>query len=345
MIDINTISPVDVSTTQQTSSSDQADSSRRVPQPSYETTTKIADDDSVLSRNAPSLPTPQRINGELAGVGLDTITDNVVVDFTAIAIMLVKLNQEAEKASRDAVVQDILSVSDQMEKSADDIRAGAGLALAGGIISGAGQIASGGISIAGGVQSYRIASQAAATEEPATTSTKEESVNTETEETSATSRAGMSETELAEGQTRTSAEGETETTRANTEETVEDVTEELTNRKAELNKLGLTNLKEQNQSFIISQKANSISLKTQGYSQIMTGASQSAAAGFKYGSDQMEAQSKKDEAHAEKSRSWLEREKQYADSLHKSSQDMTQTLADVLQSQHQTTSQVMQSRV
>ena len=334
---INNILPADVTTTRQTSASEQEQAAltKRVSQPPYETAAAPAGN-VALSRGSPSLPAPQHIDGEQARAGLDAISENVSVDYTAIAIMMVKLASEASKASRDAQIADILSVAAKREEAAEKIKSGAGLALAGGIISGVGQIASGGISVAGGVQSYRIASQAPTTEAPVTAPEEESSLNTELEgETSLTApEEGMSERAG-------TMEEETQTTRANREETVEEVSDEIADHKAMLDKLG----GQQGESFILSQKANSISLRTQGYSQFVTGASQAAGAGFKYGSDHLQAESKKDDASAEKMNAMLEREKQYGDSLQKSSQDMRQEVMDMLQSQHQTSSQLMQSPV
>ncbi len=340
MTDLNNIPPVDVSSTQRAASaSEQATAAPRAPQPPYDTAVRSSDEGIAVQRNAPSLPSPSHIDVDQADAGLSAISQNVTLDFYEIAQVLVKLNQEAEKASRDQTIADILSVADEMNEAADDIRSGAGLALAGGVISGAGQIVSGGISVAGGVQSFKIASEAApATEESSASEDAQAKTTSETTEE-------VTQTKLTETEEETSTRDTGETAQENAEETVDDVTEDLTSRKAELDKIGLSNLKEQNATFIISQKANSISMKTQGYSQITMGISQTVDSGFKYGSEQLKAESKKDEARAETLRSTLERERQYADSLHKSAQDMKQTLKDMQQSQHQTTSQIMQSRV
>ncbi len=96
---------------------------------------------------------------------------------------------------------------------------------------------------------------------------------------------------------------------------------------------------------MLSQKAQSISLRTQGLSQGVTGLGQITSSAGKFGADYMQAQSKRADASTERRRGELERARQYADNIHKSTQSMQQALIEVEQMRNRASSEIMTAKV
>lgn len=96
---------------------------------------------------------------------------------------------------------------------------------------------------------------------------------------------------------------------------------------------------------MLSQKSQSVSLKAQGLSQGVTGLGQATSSIGKFGADYMQAQSKRDDAVTERRRGELERARQYADNIHKSTQTMQQALIEVEQMRNRASSEIMTAKV
>ena len=96
---------------------------------------------------------------------------------------------------------------------------------------------------------------------------------------------------------------------------------------------------------MLSQKSQSVSLKAQGMSQGVAGLGQASSSIGKFGSDYMQAQSKRDDAVTERRRGELERSRQYADNIHKSSQTIQQALIEVEQMRSRASSEIMTAKV
>ena len=96
---------------------------------------------------------------------------------------------------------------------------------------------------------------------------------------------------------------------------------------------------------LLSQKSQSVSLKVQGFSQGVTGLGQALSSAVKFGADYMQAQSKRTDATAERQRGELERGRQYADNIHRSTQTMQQALTEVEQMRSRASSEIMTAKV
>ena len=96
---------------------------------------------------------------------------------------------------------------------------------------------------------------------------------------------------------------------------------------------------------MLSQKSQSISLKTQGLSQGVAGLGQVTSSAGKFGADYMQSQSKRADALTERRRGELERARQYADNIHKSTQSMQQALVEVEQMRNRASSEIMTAKV
>ena len=278
-----------------------------------------------------------------AQAGATIFSQSAGIDFSRIAEIILKLDFESEKASKDMVISDILDVATSMNESADKIMASAGLALAAGVISGAASIAAGGISIAGGAKTMSIVNEAQSGSSSSAVSEDVESTVQEATSGTVTTPSGMPKSGAGTSTSEASL-GE-----MNTAENIQELTQQATQQtnaapetnaasKADAN---LQNMQSQTQAFVLSQRANSISLTTQGLSQVVSGTGQIASSGLKFGSDQQQAESKRTDSMTERRRASLERERQYADTIDKSANSLKQMLLDVEQGRYQTSAQTM----
>ncbi|MGU9978150.1 MAG: hypothetical protein ACNYNY_05700 [Candidatus Oxydemutatoraceae bacterium WSBS_2016_MAG_OTU14] len=272
-----------------------------------------------------------------AQAGASVFSQSAGIDFGRIAEIILKLDFESEKASKDMVISDILDVATSMNESADKIMASAGLSLAAGVISGVASIAAGGISIAGGAKTMSIVNEA---QSGSSSSAVSEDVNSTVQEATSgtvTTPSGIGKSGAA------SSTSEVSLGEMNTAENIQELTQQATQQtnatpQADAN---LQNMQSQTQAFVLSQRANSISLTTQGLSQVVSGTGQIASSGLKFGSDQQQAASKRTDAMTERRRASLERERQYADTIDKSANSLKQMLLDVEQGRYQTSAQTM----
>ena len=294
-------------------------------------------------RSTPTLPPgPSRVDYGLAASAAGTMSHNVAFDASRVAALMMLLDAELQRSARDEQVQEIKAVADQSHAAADDIRASAKMALAGGVVSGAGQIASAGVSVGGGIKGMSLTSGAAATEAasvtPETVSGPEEGATPtgaapeETEGAAGTAPGGADGT-LAE--TGEAASGDTEVEEASGEDardTVKDMAD--AKQKATATRLNHT-LSQQ-----LSARAQNIALVTEGVSKMTAATGELIKSALDYEARQKEAESKDDEARAEQLRSYLERTKGFADAMQKGAQDNLQIYQQVEDTETQTGKQI-----
>ena len=284
----------------------------------------------------PLPPGPGAVDYGLAGDAMDAMARNVGVDFGRIAALMMQIDSELARAARDSQVAQIESVASEMHASADDIRASARMALAGGVVSGASQVAAAGISIGGGIQGMRMTSPNAAMETaaPDTVSAPEETSAAPTARATGESEAPAAPTaeelDLPEGeQSVPSRETQAGQVRAeNTEETVEEAS--TSKRKMATRRLDHT-LSQQ-----LSARAHSITMLTEGLAKMTSATGELVKSAMEYESRQSEADSKQDEARAEEQRAYLDRTKGFADSMQKGAQDMLQVFQQMEEGMHET---------
>lgn len=284
----------------------------------------------------PLPPAPGAIDYGLAGDAMDAMARNVGVDFGRIAALMMQIDSELARAARDSQVSQIESVASEMHASADDIRASARMALAGGVVSGASQIASAGISIGGGIQGMRMTSPSAAVETvPAeTVSAPEEPAPTPTTRAAAASEAPGAATlegvgTSGTGESAPSSETETGQVRA---ETTEETVKEASTSKQKMATRRLDHTLSQQ----LSARAQSITMLTEGLSKMTSAAGELVKSAMEYESKQSEADSKEDDARAEEQRAYLDRTKAFADSMQKGAQDMLQAFQQMEEGMHET---------
>ena len=277
-------------------------------------------------------------NVQAGGQALPIIFDNIGVDYAAILGLVYKLSSEERKASSDATVTDILSVADKTKEAADDLRSGATLAFAGGIASGTLSIASGVASIGGAATNLKLTTQAKGMMAEGNEATTE----MQPEETVAPAQV-TAEGESPEGiQTEKT---EVEMTAQDAGETEMDISEMETKAKTHSPdtdmKSSLDAYSNQNKIFMLSQRANSISMATQGTAGALQGTGSMLAAAGKFGSDQYEAQSKDDEAIAQQRRAAMEKEQEYGKSMADDTRKIMDIYNQMEQSQHETMTKIM----
>ena len=288
--------------------------------------------------------------GTTAGTGntadgkqaLGVMSHNIGIDYAAILALIVKLSSEERKASSEAAVMDIQAVASQMKVSADDIRSGATLALVGGIVSSSINIGAGAVSVAGGGIGMRTASSAPGTAGPGEIESSAPETTTAESEPSAPS-AEVVKTAPSEGGV-SGSEGSESTSVETTEDAAETAQEDISKTEAQQNQSDTaTDLEKSMKSFagegrmfMISQRANSIATMTQGISSSMQGAAGGVQSGFKFASDMKQADSKVDEAEAQKMQAALEKEKDYGKSATEDVKKMMDIFSQIEQAQHET---------
>lgn len=279
---------------------------------------------------------PEKIGAGKAA--LETIDKNVGVDYTALLTLLVNMSSEQRKASTEAAVIDVLNVADQMKVAANDIRNGAAVALAGGVVSGAFNIAAGAASIAGGAKSFSISSEGGATPTD---------ISTETETTSASGAEGAAGGADAAAVDSASMAPETESTaesmtQENTEALEQDIGRQETEAQAKKPaidsdmKKNLQKFESQNRVMMMQQKSQGIYLASSGATAGLQGIGSVAGSMGKFGSDMYQAQSKDDEAIAQKKQAALEREKEYGRAAAEDVKKMMDVFTQLEQSRHET---------
>ena len=279
---------------------------------------------------------------------MGVISHTIGIDYAAILSLIVKLSSEERKASSEAAVMDIQAVAAQTRVAANDIRSGATLALVGGIVSSSINIGAGAVSIAGGGMGMRTASAANAPAAPTEIeSSAPETTTTETESSApsadmvktAPSETGAPGTESSES---TSAE----TTEDSADAAQEDIskseakTQNKTDTASDLEK-SMKSFAGEGRMFMISQRANSIATITQGISSSMQGAAGGVQSGFKFASDMKQADSKVDEADAQKMQAGLEKERDYGKSAADDVKKMMDIFSQIEQAQHETQLKIM----
>ena len=277
---------------------------------------------------------------------LGVMDNNIGVDYAAILALIVKLSSEERRASSEAAVMDIQAVAAQTRVAANDIRSGAGLALAGGIISSTINIGAGAVSIGGGAKGMSMASEAQAPVAP----TEIESTAPETTESEPSAPpADMIKSAPAETSA-SSSEGAESTSMETTEDAADTATDDISETEAkQQNKTDtVTNLEKSMKSFagegrmfMISQRANSFATITQGISSSMQGAAGGVSSGFKFASDLKQAQSKEDDARAQELQAGLEKERDYGRSAAEDVKKMMDIFSQIEQAQHETQLKIM----
>lgn len=280
---------------------------------------------------------PEKIGAGKAA--LETIGKNVGVDYTALLTLLVNMSSEQRKASTEAAVIDVLNVADQMKVAANDIRSGAAVALAGGVVSGAFNIAAGAASIAGGAKSFSISSDAGATPTD---------ITTETETTSTSSAEGTGVAGDAAAVDSSSMAPETESTsdamaQENAETLEQDLSQQETKAQAKKPAIDSSEMKKtlqeyqkNNRVMAMQQKSQGIYLASSGITTGLQGIGSVAGSMGKFGSDMYQAQSKDDEAIAQKKQAALEREKEYGRAAAEDVKKMMDVFSQLEQSRHET---------
>ena len=289
----------------------------------------------------PMPPASAAVDYGLAVSAAGTMADYVGVDFGHIAALMMQIDSELARAARDEQVSQIEAVADQMHASAQDIRASARMALIGGVISGGAQIGAAGISMYGGFQGMKLTNSmpvaepgASLPESTATGGTSPTGASTEEPKPLATgsgeASAPMPE-DIGMPEPSESSSSEAQTQQAREQATQENVKEVSTaKQKAAATRLDHT-LSQQ-----LSARAHSISLATQGFSQLTVATGEIIKGAMDYQSRMKDADSKQDEANAEEQRAYLDRTKGFADSMQKGAQDMLSLFQQMDDSTHQT---------
>ena len=298
---------------------------RAVSRPNIDTET--LGDAAPLSASSPTMPAGSRaVDYTLARSAMRTIGDNVAVDFAHVAALMMQIDSEIARATRDSEVEQIRSVADEMHASADHVRESAKLALAGGVVSGATQIGAAGLSIGGGIQGMRLTANSAAMEpagpaEPTVKAPSEPAAATGP----ATNAAAAPETApSAAEQPRAPAETEAETVREETS----------TKQKMAARRLDHTVSQQ------LSARSQNVALMTEGLSKLSTATGEMIRSALDYEARQEEADGKDTDARAEEMRAYLERTKAFADAMQKGTQDMLQMYQQMDESVHQTSKAV-----
>ena len=287
----------------------------------------------VPGASAPDLPPSQRpIDHGLAVSAVETMSENVGVDFGRIAALMMMIDSELSRAARDTQVEEIEEVASEMHRSADDLRASAKMALIGGCVSGSVQIASAGITIAGGAKGMSLTrgSIAAPGETPAVP--VEETSAPPAESSPAPSAPPPAELGGGAEQPAPVKESAAETRQENVKEMTDQETK--ARQKATTERLDMAVSQQ------LSARAHGVTMVTQGVAQLTSSTGEIIKSALEYESKVKEAKSKDDEATAERERAFLERTKGFADSMQKGAQDMLQIFQQISESKHQTSSQV-----
>ena len=298
-----------------------------------------------------------------ASVALNNIV-NTRINYTELFVLLSKLDTEEIKRSSETVVYDILNEAQKDKDVAKDLRSGAGLALAGAVVSSSIQLGASAVSIGGGIKGFSIVSEAE-TSVPTTSETPEselnpsstESLTTDTtlessaklssdaettqSETSVESSAELEESLQAQEQNQVSSDPESVTENQN-ESSSEALDEDASAAKLKKeSQASLNQFIQQNKSFILSQRAQSIGMVTQGISgslQALAGTTQGLG---RFGSDTMQAQSKEDEADSKKLAAVTAKERAHGKTLEENLQKLTSTLDALEQARHDTATRTM----
>ncbi|MCY4363363.1 MAG: type III secretion system translocon subunit SctB [Gammaproteobacteria bacterium] len=280
---------------------------------------------------------PEKIGAGKAA--LETMDKNVGVDYTALLTLLVNMSSEQRKASTEAAVIDVLNVADQMKVAANDIRNGAAVALAGGVVSGAFNIAAGAASIAGGAKSFSISSEGGAT--PTDISTE-----TETTSTSSAEGSGVAADTAAVDSASMAPEAESPSeamAQENTEALETDISRQETEAQAKKPAIDsakmektLQKFEAQNRVMTMQQKSQGVYLASSGATSGLQGIGAVAGSMGKFGSDMYQAQSKDDEAIAQKKQAALEREKEYGRAAAEDVKKLMDVFSQLEQSRHET---------
>ncbi|MDE0365561.1 MAG: hypothetical protein OXP09_08300 [Gammaproteobacteria bacterium] len=293
-------------------------------------------------------PIPQArgaIDYGLAKTAAGTMADNVGVDFGHIAALMMLIDSELARAARDEQVAQIEAVAHEMHASAKDIRASATMALVGGVVSGGAQIGAAGMSLYGGVKGMKLTSSMPVVEPEANVPQTTTAARTSTAGASGEeplpqrTESGESPAPLPENmntpESGPQAPGEAQTRQVREETTRETVKEASTAKQ----KAAATRL-DQTLSQQLSARAHSISLVTQGMSQLTIATGDIIKTAMDYESRMKDADSKEAEARAEEQRAYLDRTKGFADSMQKGAQDMLSIFQQMEDSMHQTHKQV-----
>ena len=282
---------------------------------------------------------------------LSVIDNYIGVDYTAIMKLAVQLSSEERRSSSEATIMDIEAVAAQQKIAASDIRAGAGLALAAGIVSSSINIGAGMVAIGGGAKGMSVASEA---NSPGV-------ANTNLEELAPSEKSGTTESEPSaptEDMVKSAAPGEPGTTNTEgiqsssnettqgMETTEEDITEsEAKKQQARTDevadfKKSMTSFAREGRMFMLSQRAHSISTLFQGVSSSMQGTGQAVGSLGKFASDMYQAKSKEDEAEAAKMQAALEKERDYGKSVADDTKKMMDVISQIDQSKHDTQTKI-----
>ena len=290
-------------------------------------------------------PATGTINYGLAKSAAGTMGDYVGVDFGHIAALMMQIDSELARAARDSQVAEIESVAHEMHASAEDVRASARMALAGGLVSGGAQIGAAGMSLYGGIKGMKLTNSMPMVEpevnapEPTTaggtslTGAPAEEPEPVTAGSGEPSAAPLEDIGMPEAGQPSATETRTGQVRAETtRETVKEVS--AAKQKAAATRLDHT-LSQQ-----LSARAHSISLATQGLSQLTVATGDVIKTAMEYESRMKDADSKQADARAEEQRAYLDRTKGFADSMQKGAQDMLSMFQQMDDSMHQTHKQI-----
>ena len=260
-----------------------------------------------------------------------SMADTAQFNINELIEVMFKLDLESEKANRAAKVSEIMNVAETQQASADDIRSGAALTLAAGVVSGAAQVVGGAVAIGGSVKAARAMSpQASAAESGGSTSASE--VATMTDEPALAKSAGTEKAaglgesaSISESGIEDLSEPGAKPTTAGTQTAgTQSVDEGLVVRQE---KAAAT--------FVMGQDAQNIAMKYQGISQLVTGSGQIVSSGLTYGATEKQADSKEKDSEATKTQAIEEQEGDYAKSMSDHAAKMYQTLDAIYTSQHQ----------
>ena len=298
------------------------------------------------TRAEPTMPPASgAIDYGLAKSAAETMADHVGVDFGQIAALMMQIDSELARAARDSEVTQIESVAQEMHASAKDIRASATMALVGGVISGGAQIGAAGMSLYGGVKGMKLTNAMPVVEPEAnvpeftntgpTTSTgasteEQLPLQTESGEPSAPLSENLNAPET----------GRPATTEAQTQQVREEATQENVNEVSTAKQKAAATRLDHTLSQQLSARAHSISMATQGMSQLTIATGDVIKSAMEYESHMKDADSKQTDARAEELRAHLERTKGFADSMQKGAQDMLAMFQQMEDSLHQTHQQV-----
>ena len=268
-----------------------------------------------------------------ASQALSMIHRNVTVDVGEIAALVVMVLTQMQKSSSEARVDDMLSVANANHQAADDLRAGAAIALGMGIASTTLTVAAAASSIAGGVKSFQ-AMNVAETEVTAAPEMEEPEGIMGSEST----------TGISGGTGLTAESVETESTQESMNADVAELAEDIEEEKpTSVNSPSTDNMTNNTKQMLVNSRVQALGMFYSGISSSLEGVASGVQAGGRFGSDTYSAKSKDDEANAQLLQAQLEKEREFGQSASQSAAKIMDTLDQIYKDRHEASTKIMDS--